>query len=221
MVILLIVVIFIVIPAVILFSASLNMGWGFYMPAITKLNVAEKEIMLTFDDGPHPLYTPAILDILRERGEKAVFFCIGERAFENPGLIRRMVEEGHKIGIHSMTHSAGFSFASKLMAERDIENCAKILSDISGTSIELFRPPFGVTNPNIARAVKKLNLKNIGWSIRSFDTVSDSNKVVKKIDKELHKGAIILLHDRLPSAPVTLTSILDVLEKRGYKTTVL
>lgn len=221
MVILLIVVIFIVLPALILFSASLNMGWGFYMPAITKLNAGEKEIMLTFDDGPHPLYTPAVLDILKERGEKAVFFCIGERAFENPELIMRMVNEGHKVGIHSMNHSAGFTFASKSMVEGDIESCRKILSDISGTTIELFRPPFGVTNPNIARAIKKLNLKNIGWSIRSFDTVSDSNKVVKKIDKELHNGAVVLLHDRLPSAPVTLTGILDVFEKRGYKTTVI
>lgn len=221
MVTLLIISTFIVLLVLILFSASLNMGWGFYMPAITRLNVNEKQIMLTFDDGPHPVYTLAVLDILRNRGEKAVFFCIGEKALENPEIIIRMINEGHKVGIHSMNHSADFTIASKFMVERDIENCRKILSDISGTGIELFRPPFGVTNPNIARAVKNLNLKNIGWSIRSFDTMSESNKVVKKIDKELHNGAIILLHDRLPSSPLILTGILDVLETKGYKTTVI
>lgn len=191
------------------------------MPAITKLNAGEKKIMLTFDDGPHPLYTPAVLDILKERGEKAIFFCIGERAFDNPELILRMVNEGHKIGIHSMNHSAGFTFASKSMVERDIDNCRKILTDISGTRIEFFRPPFGVTNPNIARAVKKLNLKTVGWSIRSFDTISESNKVINKIEKELFSGAIVLLHDRLPSAPIILNGVLDVLEKKGYKTTII
>lgn len=214
--------ILIALAVLILFSASLNMGWGFYLPATTRLSPLKKEVMLTFDDGPHPVYTPIILDILRENRIQAIFFCIGEKALENPGIVVRMINEGHKVGIHTMNHSAGFTVATKLMAENDLENCRKILSDITGTDIVLFRPPFGVTNPNIARAVKRLKLKTIGWSIRSFDTIKkDEHKVISKVGKELHNGAIILLHDRLYSSPKILNGILETLEKQNYKTTII
>jgi peptidoglycan/xylan/chitin deacetylase (PgdA/CDA1 family) len=214
--------ILIALAILILFSASLNMGWGLYLPAITRLSALNKEVMLTFDDGPHPVYTPLILDILKEKGVHAIFFCIGEKALENPGIVVRMINEGHKVGIHTMNHSVGFTVASKLMAERDLDNCRKILSDITGTDIVLFRPPFGVTNPNIAKAVKRLKLKTIGWSIRSFDTIKkDEQKVISKVGNELHNGAIILLHDRLYSSAGILKGVLEAIEKQNYKTTII
>ena len=214
--------ILIALAVVVLFAASLNMGWGFYLPAITSLSPLKNEVMLTFDDGPHPIYTPEILDILKKNEIKAVFFCVGEKALENPSIVVRMIDEGHKVGIHSMTHSVGFTVASKLMVEKDIDNCRKILSDITGTEIVLFRPPFGVTNPNVAKAVKKLKLKTIGWDIRSFDTIKkDEQSVISKVGRELHNGAIILLHDRLKSSSYILKGILDIIEEKGYKTTII
>lgn len=206
----------------IIIFGSLNMRLGLYLPAISRLSPYKREVMLTFDDGPHHLYTPIILDILFEKNIKAIFFCVGEKALHNADIISRMINEGHKVGIHSMKHSVSFTFASKKKVEQDLYNCKKILSNLTGEDIVLFRPPFGVTNPNIARVVKCLKIKTIGWSIRSFDTIKkNEHDVFLKINKKIHNGAIILLHDNLSTAPKILRGILEIIEYKNYKTTII
>ena len=113
-----------------------------------------KSVMLTFDDGPHPDYTPMVLDVLRERGVKAVFFLIGENAIENPQIVRRIADEGHMIGIHSLRHTPEFTISSKKLVKRDLNATIKILEELTGGKIKLFRPPYGVTNPSVGGAVK-------------------------------------------------------------------
>lgn len=204
-----------------LFIASLNIGWNFYVKAFSKSARSANGVMLTFDDGPHPEYTEKVLDILAQSETKAVFFLIGERAIEHPEIVKRIVREGHLAGIHSMRHTAGFTIAPSRMVASDLEACRKILEDITGTKTNLFRPPFGVTNFNIARAVKKLSLKTVGWNVRSFDTaIKDPQRVIERVAGKLAPGSVVLLHDRLQDSPVILSGILEAVRKRGLKTTI-
>lgn len=178
-------------------------------------------VYLTFDDGPEPGRTEEILEILSERGAKAIFFLIGSKIEGNEALVRRMLAEGHRIGIHSWSHSWKFPLMSSRAISDELERCRKILEDIAGGPVMLFRPPFGVLNPNVARAVRRLGLRTIGWSLRTFDTSllgknGGMERILEKIDSKLDNGAVILLHDRLEGSGELLRAILGLVQRRGY-----
>lgn len=178
-------------------------------------------VYLTFDDGPEPGRTEEILDILASRGAKAVFFLIGSRVGGNEALVRRMLAEGHRAGIHSWSHSWDFPLMSVSGMTDDLSRSRRVLEDIAGEPVRLFRPPFGVVNPTVAKAVRRLGLRTIGWSIRTFDTSllgkeGGMERILDKIDRNLEDGAIILLHDRLEGSGELLKGILDLIRRRGY-----
>ena len=178
-------------------------------------------VYLTFDDGPEPDRTEEILDNLDSRGAKAVFFLIGSRAGDNEALVRRMLAEGHRVGIHSWSHSWNFPLMSVSEMTDDLSRSRRILEDIAGEPVRLFRPPFGVVNPTVAKVVRRLGLRTVGWSIRTFDTSllgkeGGMERILDKIDRNLEDGAIILLHDRLEGSGELLNGILDLLRRRGY-----
>lgn len=203
-----------------LITAIFRMDMGIYLRSYCReRNEGMKSVMITFDDGPHPDFTPMILDVLRERGVKAVFFLIGEKAIENPQIVRRIVDEGHLTGIHSLRHTPEFTISSKKLVKRDLVATKNILEELTGVKTKLFRPPYGVTNPSIGGAVKELGLISVGWSLRSFDTISghDTEKVLKRVEKGMHDGAIILLHDRMPDSAMLTEKILDYLDTTGYE----
>jgi len=206
----------------VLFAGSLNIGWNLYLRSVNRLPGKSNEVMVTFDDGPHPVYTGKVLDLLAKREVKALFFMIGERAVANPELVKRVADEGHTIGIHSMKHTAGFTIKSAIGVKEDLTRCKEVLEEISGREVNFFRPPYGVTNPNIANAVKALGLVCVGWNIRSFDTViSSNNRVVRRVAGKLFPGGIILMHDSLPASVKVLEGVLEEIQKIGLKTTVL
>ncbi len=184
--------------------------------------------VLTFDDGPDPVTTPLILDILEKYGVKACFFVIGSRAEQNPDLVRRIAECGHTIGNHTYSHSPLFPLSGVPVIVSDIRACDSAvkaaldgLPSVSSSSSLYFRPPFGVTNPDIARALKKTGHTAVGWSVRSLDTViiRDSlpeDKVAAavarcsgRVIRKLRPGSVVLLHDRLKYSPRLLESILE------------
>ncbi|GAB1374904.1 MAG: polysaccharide deacetylase family protein [Bacteroidales bacterium] len=203
-----------------LITAIFRMDMGIYLRSYCReRNEGIKSVMITFDDGPHPDFTPMILDVLRERGVKAVFFLIGEKAIENPQIVRRIVDEGHLTGIHSLRHTPEFTISSKKLVKRDLVATKNILEELTGVKTKLFRPPYGVTNPSIGGAVKELGLISVGWSLRSFDTISghDTEKVLKRVEKGMHDGAIILLHDRMPDSAMLTEKILNYLDTTGYE----
>lgn len=203
-----------------LITAIFRMDMGIYLRSYCReRNEGMKSVMITFDDGPHPDFTPMILDVLRERGVKAVFFLIGEKAIENPQIVRRIVDEGHLTGIHSLRHTPEFTISSKKLVKRDLVATKNILEELTGVKTKLFRPPYGVTNPSIGGAVKELGLISVGWSLRSFDTISghDTEKVLKRVEKGMHDGAIILLHDRMPDSAMLTEKILNYLDTTGYE----
>ncbi|HSY62215.1 MAG TPA: polysaccharide deacetylase family protein, partial [Cytophaga sp.] len=148
-----------------------------FMPAICRLpQVSKNNIFLTFDDGPHPQYTLQILDILKQYHATAIFFCIGKNITLYPELVKRIVAEGHIIANHSYNHSNMIGIYPTQKVITEIEQTEEAIIACTGSSLKLYRPPFGVTNPNIGRAVQALNMKVVGWSVRSFDTVS-KNKI--------------------------------------------
>ena len=173
-------------------------------------SVREGNICLTFDDGPDPIMTPKILDILTRHHVKGTFFLIGENVLANPELVKQISDEGHSIGNHTYYHKATFSISCKNKITEEIKKTNQLLEQITSKKIIFFRPPFGITNPNINIALKKLNLKSIGWGIRSLDTVTnDSIKLYNKVKKGIDKGeSIILFHDRCESTLAILEKII-------------
>ena len=179
------------------FIKSINSGKG-------------KGIALTFDDGPDPETTPAILSILKEAKIKATFFVIGKKAELYPELVRQIDEEGHIVANHSYSHSWGIGFFSTNRLSADMAKCNEVVKLAIGKTPLLFRPPFGVTNPRYSGALKTNGLLSIGWSIRSMDTQAKNKyQVIDKVMSKLKKGNIVLLHDNLP---VTVAALEDIIE---------
>ncbi len=189
------------------------------------------KVTLTFDDGPNPQTTPFILDILRKNELKAYFFVIGEKVNDNPAVVRMVSEAGHFIGNHSMFHRNNFPLMSGSRIYREIRECDEAIEAATGVPksfrLHLFRPPFGVTNPNVAAAVKQTDHVVIGWTVRSFDTstVKDSllpeeaeaavDKCIKRIMRYARPGGVILLHDRLRYSPLLLEKLIPELKAKN------
>lgn len=151
--------------------ASASIRSGVYVLAFCREKTDRKVVYLTFDDGPHPPETERVLDVLRERGARATFFLIGSKVSGNEAVLRRMLEEGHALGLHTYSHAGTFPLLSfdKMLA--DVNEGKRAVESVAGKKISLFRPPFGVTNPTIAKAVRTLGLQTVGWNVRSFDTM--------------------------------------------------
>lgn len=151
--------------------ASASIRSGVYVRAFCREKTDRKVVYLTFDDGPHPPETERVLDVLRERGARATFFLIGSKVSGNEAVLRRMLEEGHALGLHTYSHAGTFPLLSfdKMLADVNEGKCA--VESVTGKKISLFRPPFGVTNPTIAKVIRTLGLQTVGWDVRSFDTM--------------------------------------------------
>lgn len=221
-----------IVPSITVFMvwASASIRSGVYVRAFCREKTDRKVVYLTFDDGPHPPETERVLDVLRERGAKATFFLIGSKVSGNEAVLRRMLEEGHALGLHTYSHAGTFPLLSfdKMLA--DVNEGKRAVESVAGRKISLFRPPFGVTNPTIAKVVRTLGLQTVGWDVRSFDTMfcksSDHSckqsgydwyvPVVERIMKQVRPGSVILLHDRLDGASELLALLLDSLAASGY-----
>ena len=151
--------------------ASASIRSGVYVRAFCREKTDLKVVYLTFDDGPHPPETQRVLDVLRERGARATFFLIGSKVSGNEAVLRRMLEEGHALGLHTYSHAGTFPLLSfdKMLA--DVNEGKRAVESVAGKKISLFRPPFGVTNPTISKVVRTLGLHTVGWDVRSFDTM--------------------------------------------------
>ena len=189
---------------------------NFFVPAIHSGDSSTQKIALTFDDGPHPKYTPQVLDILKKHDVKATFFLIGKNIKQYPNLAERIVNEGHTIGNHSFTHSKTIDFKNQNGWKKEIENTDLEIRKILGKKPKFFRPPYGVTTPHLAGALKKSEKKTIGWSQRTYDTMSISPmKIKEKIIKNLKSGDIILLHDTHENIVPLLEHLLPEIEHKN------
>lgn len=202
----------------IVFGGVINVKWQFFMPIICRLPNPDNNIFLSFDDGPHE-NTVEIMNLLRKYHAKGNFFCIGRHLDENPQLAQQLVDEGHFIGNHSYLHTAFFPTKSKNSIVEELQHANAIIEKYTGEPCLFFRPPFGVTNPHIAKAVKTLNMICIGWSVRSFDTQDrEGRKALNKIKKNLKSGDIVLLHDHSPQILSILEELLCFLKENNFNT---
>ena len=201
--------------AIVQFFGAYFIGLNFHLKSINSLNTTEKKVLLTFDDGPHA-NTVKVLEVLRKYDVKAVFFIIGKNIQGNEAILKQIVADGHHIGNHSFSHHNFIDLWSTKKVTEDFATCQKLIEQYQAHA-KLFRPPYGVTNPNIAKAVKTLNLQSIGWNVRSYDTsIKDVEKIKQRVLSQLKPGAIILLHDRLDFMPELLEILIPAIKEEGY-----
>lgn len=199
-----------------MFYHSMNIQANFFLKAMHQ--TPNDKVMLTFDDGPDPEHTPQVLKILKKNKVSAFFFLIGEKAEMYPEIVERIITEGHQIGGHSYHHQKWFGMMGRRKVDKEIMSTQRALSDFVEHPVHWFRPPFGVTNPAIARSVKQNQLQTIGWNVRSFDTaISDSDLLEQRVCAQMKPGSIILMHDRLPQTVKALPGILAYAKEKGLE----
>ncbi|MBK8703227.1 MAG: polysaccharide deacetylase family protein [Saprospiraceae bacterium] len=184
----------------------------FYIPAICHVPNNKRQVALTFDDGPDPEITPQVLAILKEYEVKATFFCIGRKVEAYPALVRQIIEAGHIVGNHSYTHSYWIDFKTPKLLREEISRCRVAFEAAAGVTPLLFRPPYGVTTPAMAEAVKAEKNTVIGWDVRSLDgLLKDEQQIIQRVQAKIKPGSIILLHDTNPAQPRILRTVLQYL----------
>jgi len=154
---------------------------------------SQKRIALTFDDGPHPVYTNLLLDLLQSHSIKATFFVLGSKAEKYPAIIKRIHEDGHLIGIHNYKHKCNW-FLSPKHLKNQIEKTASIIKKITNSDPLYYRPPWGLVSLPLLLQKK---LKIILWSVMANDWSSKkgSEGIYTLLLNQTKPGAIILLHD--------------------------
>lgn len=176
-----------------------------------------RAVALTFDDGPSPEHTPRLLDLLKTHGIKAAFFCIGKNIAGNEALLHRIAAEGHIVGNHSFTHDTWFDLfpARKMAAE--LQETDRCIEAVIGRRPLLFRPPYGVINPNVRDAVRLTGHRVIGWNVRSYDTlIGDNQKLTARLLRLLKPGAVVLLHDHGKTTLDALPGFIRAAREQGY-----
>lgn len=210
---------FVVIWILITVLGSFQIKMNYHFESLNRnYSQSENHISITFDDGPNPEFTPKILELLQQHQAVGTFFLIGEKAEQHPELVKQIVDSGHVVGNHSYSHTSKFGFFSTSKVISELQKTDTVLQSIIGKRPLLFRPPFGVTNPNIKKAIQQTKHFSIGWSKRSLDTTSISEeKIFNRITSGLRKGDVILLHDQSFKTVVVLERLLLFLEKKQLK----
>ena len=200
-------------------AGSLFIQWNYHFDSLNKNpEILKNQVAITFDDGPHPEFTPQVLELLKKYHAKASFFCIGKNIETYPELFKTIIEEGHSVGNHTYSHSNTFGFYSTTEVVAELERTNKIVKSISNLELKMYRPAFGATNPNIKKALQLTGLRSIGWSKRSLDTTSLSQqKVLDRVTKNLKKGDVILLHDSSEKSVLVLEQLLLFLQKKNME----
>jgi peptidoglycan/xylan/chitin deacetylase (PgdA/CDA1 family) len=212
----------------IMFSFLTAIGLGaaipqmrFFGPFVCRGNVSRRCVALTFDDGPDARSTPALLDLLRERSIVAAFFCVGNRVAAHPGLAEQIVGDGHLLENHTYTHSKATNLFSVGRLRMELARTQTVIQQATGIAPLLYRPPMGLSNPRAFRVARSLGLTVVGWSARGLDTkITESERIVARIERRLKPGTIILLHDgNIPAERliVTVKMLLDRLRTLGYE----
>ena len=183
---------------------------------IARGDAEHKEIALTFDDGPDPITTPAILDVLKKHDAKATFFVIGRRVKEHPELLRRIHEEGHEIGNHSYNHRNLINLDLDEVY-KEYRDCNTVVNSVLGFDPAICRPPGGNANPAVIEAAGKLNMKTVYWTCNTYDFETfDAELITKRVVRVVRPGGIVLMHDKVAETITALEDVLSGLKKSGY-----
>lgn len=186
-----------------------------------KENGSVNDVFLTFDDGPHPDFTPKILDILVEENVSASFFLLGQSAELYPELVRQIYQSGHTIAMHSYQHQHLF-WQSKKYIYNQLNKCKVIIEDIIQNPIDFFRPPYGCFSPKLLGICQNMNLQVVLWSMMSYDFDSNfkDDLIMKIVDSKILAGDVIVFHDGHFNSNRTvriLSPVLQILKEKGFR----
>ena len=191
---------------------------------ISSGTVHDKWIALTFDDGPYPPYTDRLLDVLKAKKVHVTFFLVAEQAQQYPELVRRMMAEGHTVGLHAFRHR-DFLKLTEEEKRMDLEQGKKLLRDITGKNAVYWRPPHGFRDFSVMETAAAQNLTVVNWSVIPRDwTGIDSQEIFRRVMDKAEDGAIVLLHDGdspgyKASRQATVDAVaplIDSLQEKGY-----
>jgi peptidoglycan/xylan/chitin deacetylase (PgdA/CDA1 family) len=180
---------------------------------------AGNNVLLTFDDGPHPEITPRVLNLLEKYGARAIFFIVGQRILKAPYLLKRIQEQGHLIGNHTYIHSKDRQpwFLAYLL---DLLHCQATIVKYTEYRPKLFRPASGRISPTSLLIPRILGMKMINWSLEANDwrcrTSHQAQQVAVRLIHRLTYGDIVLLHDDNPHVLEILDIILPLMQSRKY-----
>lgn len=187
---------------------------------------ARGEICLTFDDGPDPLVTPQVLELLDRYQAKASFFCIGEKAAAFPATVREIARRGHSVENHSHVHSFAFSLYGMGGLRREIETAQATIAGITGRAPRFFRAPAGFRSVLLDPVLGRCGMRYVSWTRRGYDAVHrDPAQVLRRLARGLAAGDVLVLHDGAQTRThagesvvlAVLPALLDQLAARGLK----
>lgn len=201
----------------------ITLGFGF---GVFKKSTTAREIAFTFDDGPHPKYTPELLHLLKQYGIKATFFVVGSKAEQFPDLILRIHGEGHLIGLHNYVHRTNWLMAPWTI-RRELNRSASFIERIIGVRPVYYRPPWGLLN--LFDFFLRKQFQFVLWSLMVGDwrIKGGSEKIKRRLLRRIKGGSVILLHDSGETfgadqdAPLqtiqALKEVLQEVQRRGYR----
>jgi peptidoglycan-N-acetylglucosamine deacetylase len=175
-------------------------------------------VALTIDDGPDPVWTPQVLDLLRCTGIQATFCPLGKHVRAHPGLMRRIMAEGHSVSNHTMTHPQPFGDRPLAEIRQELTDAQSVITDITGVSPKSFRAPCGDWSAPVLSVAHSLELSLLGWSIDSLDWSRPGTRWIVARLLEARPGDILLCHDGGGDRSQTLESlriVLPALKERG------
>ncbi|MFN8216147.1 MAG: polysaccharide deacetylase family protein [Solirubrobacterales bacterium] len=191
---------------------------------------AGDEAFLTFDDGPHPQGTPAVLELLREAGARATFFLVGEQVERRPALAAEIVAAGHRVELHCHRHRNQLRLTSRALLE-DAERARAAIEDATGQELRDYRPPYGIFSGPGLRAIRRRGWRPVLWSRwgRDWDRGATPSSIARRLTAEVAAGDILLLHDAdyysarnsWVGTVGALPIILAALETRGLRSSLL
>lgn len=184
-----------------------------------------KELYLTFDDGPTPEVTNWTLDILKQYDAKATFFCIGANVEKHPDIFKSIIKDGHTIGNHTQNHIKGWKTKTKVYLKEVIGAQTTIHSNLENpntSKVTLFRPPYGQIKPKQGKKLIELGYQIIMWDVLSFDWEQDlsEEKCLENVISKSKEGSIIVFHDSVKASKnmmYALPKVLDIFSKKGYE----
>lgn len=198
---------------IICFTAPLLPGFSFFLPIVSRGRTDTQAVALTFDDGPDPVSTPALLDLLDRHRASATFYVTGKRAEQYPELIRQMVDRGHTVGNHSYRHDNLIMFKRSAALKDEIVKAQHVLREL-GVFPATFRPPVGVTSPKLGPVLRSLGMYTVNFNRRAGDRGNRQiSAISRKILGKLRAGDIIMLHDIPPRNGGTLGEWLNEVDR--------
>jgi peptidoglycan/xylan/chitin deacetylase (PgdA/CDA1 family) len=195
---------------------------SWYENVVHRVPTMERVVALTYDDGPHPVFTPQILDILDKYHVKATFFMIGSRMERYPEIVKEVMKRGHVIANHTYTHPRNIEMDTSPQIIRELEQCEQVIERMTGHRAYLFRPPRGLVDSTVFTIAQEEGYRTILWTVSAdHHDAPTPESMAERVSNLIKPGGIILAHDgTFPSRwkDVQATPlIIESLLKQGYR----